>query len=144
MTAEGNIDGDSVTFGFTSDLRVEYYGYYAVVTGYDAAGNHVKAKRIADDSPTETIPSSYADKTYMFDVTLKNSDSSKLTGTKNFGDTVFTDGKARVGLKAGEKKTFTDLPDGTTYSVTEDKYDDFYTESNSASSTLKAGGSARG
>ena len=49
LVAEGNVDGDSVTFGFTSDPFTEYYGYYAVVTGYDADGNNVKAKKIADD-----------------------------------------------------------------------------------------------
>ena len=143
LVAEGNVDGDSVTFGFTSDPFTEYYGYYAVVTGYDADGNNVKAKKIADDSPTETIPSSYADKIYMFDVTLQNSDSSKLSGTRLFGDAVFTDGKARVGLKAREKKTFTGLPGGTTYTITEDKYDNFYTESKNASGTLNAGNSGK-
>ena len=143
LVAEGNIDGDSVTFGFTSDPYVEYYGYYAIVTGYDADGNNVKAKKIADDSPTEAIPSFYADKTYMFDVTLQNSDSSKLSGTKIFGDAVFTDGKARVGLKAGEKKKFTGLPGSTTYTITEDKYDNFYTESKNASGMLNAGNSEK-
>ena len=77
----------------------------------------------------------------MFDITLKNSDSSKLSGTKIFGDAVFTDGKAEVGVKAGETKTFTGLPGGTTYTITEKKYDDFYTESKNASGSLKAGDS---
>ena len=30
---EGDIDGDTVTFGFRSDGSSQYYGYYAVVTG---------------------------------------------------------------------------------------------------------------
>ena len=139
---EGDIDGDTVTFGFRSDGGAGYYGYYAVVTGYDADGNAVKAKALSD-TDTADIPSSYSDKAYMFDVTLKNSDSSKLSGTKIFGDAVFTDGKAEVGVKAGETKTFSGLPGGTTYTITEKKYDDFYTESKNATGTLKAGDSVR-
>ena len=141
---EGDIDGDSVTFGFKSDGSIGYYGYYAVVTGKDADGNDIthKVKSIANDSPTEDVPSSYSDMAYMFNVTLKNDDSSKLSGTKLFGDAVFTDGKAQVGVKAGETKTFTGLPGGTTYTITEKKYDDFYTESKNAAGTLSAGDTA--
>ena len=138
---EGNIDGDTVTFGFRSDGSAGYYGYYAVVTGYDADGNAVKAKALSD-TDTADIPSSYSDKAYMFNVTLKNSDPSKLSGTKIFGDVVFTDGKAQVSVKAGETKTFSNLPGGTTYTITEKKYDDFYTESENASGTLHEGGTA--
>ena len=142
---EGDIDGDSVTFGFRSDGSVGYYGYYAVVTGKDADGNAIthKVKDITDDSPIEDVPSSYLDKSYMFDITLKNSDSSKLSGTKIFGDTIFTDGKAQVGVKAGETKTFSSLPGGTTYTITEKKYDDFLTESKNASGTLNAGDNSK-
>ena len=136
---EGDIDGDTVTFGFRSDSSIGYYGYYAVVTGKDADGNAIK---MLSDTDIADIPSSYSDMAYMFDITLKNSDSSKLSGTKIFGDAVFTDGKARVGLKAGETKTFSDLPGGTSYAITEKKYDDFFTESKNASGTLKAGGTA--
>ena len=144
-TKEYDVDGDTVTFAFKSDGSGcgDGYGYYAVVTGTDADGKAVteKVKGITADSPTVDIPSLYSNKTYMFSVTLKNSDSSKLEGTKMFGDAVFTDGKARVGLKSGETKTFSGLPGGTTYTVTEDKYDDFYTESRNDTGTLNAGDS---
>lgn len=135
---EGDIDGDTVTFGFRSDEYVTYYGYYAVITGSDASGNEIKRKEYSD-AKTITVPSYYASMAYMFDITLKNSDSSKLSGTKIFGDTVFTDGKARVGVKPGEKKTFSDLPAGTTYAVEEEKYRWFSTESENAKGTLNAG-----
>ena len=138
---EGDIDGDTVTFGFRSDGSETYYGYYAVVTGSDADGNAIKAK-VPSDTDVADIPSSYSDKTYMFDIVLKNSDSSKLFGTKIFGDAVFTNGKAQVGVKAGETKTFSGLPGGTTYTITEKKYDDFYTESKNASGTLYEGDNA--
>ena len=144
-TKEYDVDGDTVTFAFKSDGSGcgDGYGYYAVVTGTDADGKAVteKVKGITADSPTVDIPSLYSNKTYMFSVTLKNSDSSKLEGTKMFGDAVFTDGKARVGLKSGETKTFSGLPGGTTYTVTENKYDDFYTESRNDTGTLNAGDS---
>ena len=135
---EGDIDGDTVTFGFRSDGSGQYYGYYAVVTGRDAGGNEIKLKEYSDVK-TVTVPSRYASRVYMFDVTLSNSDSSKLSGTKIFGDTVFTDGKARVGVKPSEKKTFTGLPAGTTYAVEEEKYRWFSTESENAKGTLNAG-----
>ena len=141
---EGDIDGDTVTFGFRSDGSGQYYGYYAVVTGDDADGKTImsKVKIVTDDSPVEDVPSSYSDKAYMFNITLKNSDSSKLSGNKIFSGIAFTDGKALVDVKAGETKTFSDLPDGTSYTITERKYDNFYTESKNASGTLKAGGKA--
>lgn len=97
-----------------------------------------------DGKPTgkeATVPSYYKDKTYMFSIALSNSDASKLAGVKIFGDTVFTDGKAKVGVKPGEKKTFTALPDGTSYTIEEEKYRWFGTESENASGTLNAGDS---
>ena len=135
---EGDIDGDTVTFGFRSDYSGTYYGYYAIVTGKDADGNDIKAK-VPSDTDVADIPSSYSDMAYMFDITLKNSNSSKLSGTKIFGNTVFIDGKAQVGVKAGETKTFSDLPGGTSYTITEKKYDDFCTTSKNASGSLSAG-----
>jgi surface protein len=69
---EGDIDGDTVTFGFRSDGGIGYYGYYAVVTGKDADGNAIK---ILSDTDIADIPSAYSNMAYMFDITLKNSDS---------------------------------------------------------------------
>ena len=42
-----------------------------------------------------------------------------LAGEKVFGYTKFTNGKATVTLKAGEQMTFTNIPRGVTYTVTE-------------------------
>jgi hypothetical protein len=141
---EGDIDGDSVTFGFRSDGSVGYYGYYAVVTDakYISVKQPDSSVKWYEWGDSADIPSSYSDKAYMFDITLKNSGSSKLSGAKIFGNTVFTDGKAQVSVKAGETKTFSGLPGGTTYTITEKKYDDFYTESENATGTLNAGGTA--
>lgn len=39
-TAEYEVDGDSVTFGmYTDNSGLSYYGYYAIVEGYDSEGN---------------------------------------------------------------------------------------------------------
>lgn len=140
---EGDIDGDSVTFGFKSDGGLGYYGYYAVVTGYDQNGNPINTNTPvysidASDKNTVDVPNEYQNKTYMFNVTLSNNDTSKLAGTKIFGNSVFKDGKARVGIKPGETLNINGLPAGTTYKVEEDKYADFYTESNDARGTASA------
>lgn len=137
---EGDINGDAVTFGFRSDSSGGYYGYYAVVTGYDQNNNPVQAgvKKVVSDTNAVDVPNEYQNKTYMFNVTLSNSDSSKLAGTKIFGNTVFKDGTARVGIKPGETLNINGLPAGTTYKVEEDKYADFNTESNDASGTANA------
>ena len=142
---EGDIDGDTVTFGFRSDGGIGYYGYYAVVT--DAKYISVKqpdgSAKWYEWGDSADIPSSYSNKAYMFNVTLKNSDSSKLSGTKIFGDAVFTDGKAQVGCKSRRNKNhYSGLPRRTNYTITEKKYDDFYTESKNASGTLHEGDTA--
>lgn len=142
--AEGYIDGDTVTFGFASDEHHEWtkpaYGYYAVVT--DAS--YVSEKQSdgtlkwyqISNMQTADIPSQYKDKSYMFNVTLTNSDQSLLAGKKVFGDTVFTNGKARVGIKAGETKTITEIPGGISYTVEEEKDNNFYTQSENTKGTI--------
>ena len=141
---EGDIDGDTVTFGFRSDSSDPYYGYYAVVTDskYISVKQPDGSVKWYEWGDSADIPSSYSDMTYMFDITLKNDDSSKLSGTKMFGDAVFTDGKAQVGVKAGETKTFSGLPGGTIYTITEKKYDDFIATSKNATGMLNAGDTA--
>lgn len=88
-----------------------------------------------DSNTTVDVPTEYQDKSYMFNVTLSNSDATKLAGTKIFGHTVFVDGKARVGIKPGETLNINELPKGTKYTVTEDQYENFIAESNNASGT---------
>ena len=104
--------------------------------------NNGSAEKALSDTDVADIPSSYSNMAYMFDIALKSSDSSKLSGTKIFGDAIFTDGEAEVGVKAGETKTFSNLPGGTSYTITEKKYDNFYAESKNASGTLNAGDTA--
>lgn len=134
---EDDIAGDSVTFGFHSGFsNQDYYGYYAVVTGYDKNNKQLPADtKISKSDTTVDVPTEYQDKSYMFNVTLSNSDATKLAGTKIFGHTAFTDGKARVGIKPGETLHIDGLPKGTTYTITEDSYASFVTESKNTSGT---------
>lgn len=60
-----------------------------------------------------------AEQAFTFTIKLSNTDSSKLSGTKIFGSTVFKNGEATVSLKQGQTVTFTDIPVGTTYAITE-------------------------
>ena len=53
---------------------------------------------------------------YHFNVKLTGEG---VAGEKVFGYTKFTDGEATVSLKAGEQMTFTNIPRGVTYTVTE-------------------------
>jgi len=55
--------------------------------------------------------------TFTFDVTLTGE---KISGVQDFGGIVFTSGIAKVKLKGGESITFTDIPEGTAYTVTEE------------------------
>lgn len=59
--------------------------------------------------------------TFTFTITLSGDTDdlkSSIEGLKVFGDTVFTDGKATVSLKANESLTIPQLPAGITYTVT--------------------------
>ena len=53
---------------------------------------------------------------FTFTVTLTGD---KITGVQTFGGIVFTNGIAKVKLRGGESVTFTEIPEGTEYSVTE-------------------------
>ena len=61
-----------------------------------------------------------------------------LAGKKVFGYTKFTNGKATVTLKAGEQMTFTNIPRGVTYTVTEqeENYQGVFDTTYSPSGTL--------
>lgn len=63
--------------------------------------------------PGEDAP----ERTFVFKIVLSGD---QINGVQIFGNTVFTDGKATVILKAGESVSFTDIPSGTAYTVTED------------------------
>ena len=72
---------------------------------------------------------------YTFRVTLRGEG---VEGEKVFGYTKFTNGKATVTLKAGEQMTFTNIPRGVTYTVTEqeENYQGIFDTTYSPSGTL--------
>ena len=72
---------------------------------------------------------------YTFRVTLRGEG---VAGEKVFGYTKFTNGTADVTLKAGEQMTFTNIPRGVTYTVTEqeENYQGIFDTTYSPSGTL--------
>ena len=63
------VDGDTVTFAFYTDTSATYYGYYAIVTGYDANGDIVQAPVLTYDktplSGTYSVPDSQSLHTFL-------------------------------------------------------------------------------
>lgn len=74
-------------------------------------------KKIIDQDNNELTDSSAS---FVFTVTLKDSDGNSLSGNAIFGSTVFRDGVAKVVLKDDESITFTDIPKDYQYEITED------------------------
>lgn len=65
------------------------------------------------------------DREFTFDVTLTDANGKPVNGT--YGKVTFTDGKATVTLKAGEKVTMTGIPETYKYTVSERPSDGFVT-----------------
>ncbi len=141
-TAEYDVDGDTVTFGFHSEnVENNYfgdYGYYAVVS----AGNQQVVITNKETQYTETdcgslqlskvITGDGADpaQNFRFDMELSSENSdiqSRLTGKKAFGDVTFTDGKALIYLKGGQNVMLSDVPAGADWKITEATAEEYKT-----------------
>lgn len=61
---------------------------------------------------------------FQFRITLKNGDGTTLTGTKVYGDLLFTNGVVTVTIKSGNSKTISGIPYGYQYSIDEILPDD--------------------
>ena len=62
QTVELDIVGDTVTFAFYSDSSVnDYYGYYAVVVGYDENGNEIDASGVYTECEHSYYDGDYAE-----------------------------------------------------------------------------------
>ncbi len=77
------------------------------------------------------------DKEFTFTVELSDK---TINGVK--GDMEFVNGVATFTLKHGESATANGLPEGTTYTVTEENYDDYTTTSNGATGTISNNGAS--
>lgn len=65
------------------------------------------------------------DREFTFDITLTDANGNPVNGT--YGKVTFTDGKATITLKAGEKITMTGIPETYKYTVSEHPSDGFVT-----------------
>ena len=75
------------------------------------------------------------DATFTFNVQLTGE---KIHGAQAFGGVVFQDGAATFKLKHGESRTFTEIPAGTTYTVTETPDSRYTTSSSGEEGTIES------
>ena len=94
-------------------------------------------KKVLTGDYTNHDPVDFENMEYHFNIKLTGDG---LTGEKVFGYTKFTDGEATVTLKGGEQTTFTNIPSGVSYTVTEqeENYQGLITTTYSPSGTLNA------
>ncbi|MBR1820679.1 MAG: Cna B-type domain-containing protein, partial [Clostridia bacterium] len=121
--ADGFISSGSVRGTITEKIQ------YARFTNTRREGNLTVKKTVVNG--TDAVK----DKSFHFTVRLSDT---TITGT--YGDVKFTKGVAGFVLKDGESVTATGLPALISYTVTEDKYDYFRTESSNAQSVIDYGG----
>lgn len=157
-------NGDG-TWTYTFDVyddTSKFYAYEEGLTGYTSSNDEDNQLVINDGTVTKsgTITNTSSDvgslkvsKTVAGD-SLDSSDTSKkftftvkltgtqISGTQTFGGVVFTDGIAQVALASGENKEFTDIPAGTTYTVTETPNDLYTQAETNGSGTIAAGKTA--
>lgn len=155
-------DGDEWTYEFTvDDDKATYYAWEDDIDGYTSSNPSSSYGTVTNDSPLTitntstnyTAPGSlsltkkvagtdaYKNSEFLFTVKLSGNDTA-LSGTKIFGDTVFTDGTAEVTLKQNETVTFSNIPAGVAYSITEAANDKFTSSSENASGTITSGKTA--
>lgn len=130
-----------------SDVTVTYNGTAVAADGTDAwygtDADPCKQYNITD-APTsltltkkivgEYVSDATKAKSFTFNITLANTDSSVFAGTKTFSGVTFTNGVGTVTLKDGESKTLNLIPAWSTYTITE-------TDSQGLASTItNAGG----
>jgi hypothetical protein len=86
-------------------------------------GNLTVSKTVTGEDSSST--------SFTFTVTLGNT---SINGT--YGNMTFANGVATVSLKSGKSATAEHLPEGTTYTVTEAKNDDYVSTSQNATGTI--------
>lgn len=142
-TVECDVEGDTVTFGFKSDIGGcgNGYGYYAVVT---SGKQEEEDFSITNEEKTPEQPGygslklskvvngeeSDPSQNFRFGITLTSDDEtlgSKLKGNVTFGNVNFKDGKATVYLKDQESIELTNIPVGITWKIREDAAEGYET-----------------
>ncbi|MDO5811454.1 MAG: DUF5979 domain-containing protein [Bacillota bacterium] len=143
-TVEFDVNGDSVTFGFSSDSSGvgNGYGYYAVVTS-DVKGSlsitnqqdNYQELKYGGLKLSKVVSGNAAEKNqnFRFNIALSSNDttiSNKLKGNQVFGDVTFKDGQGTVYLKDGESVEMKNIPAGVTWKISEDAVDGYQTSIN--------------
>lgn len=139
-TVECDIEGDTVTFGFKSDVSGNGYGYYAVVTGDGTSDFSITNEEDSVEEPeygslklSKVVAGEGADpsQNFLFEINLTFTDaalSEKLKGSTTFGDVNFKDGKASVYLKHNDVVELRNIPAGVTWEIKEKATEGYKTE----------------
>ena len=135
-----DIAGDTVTFGFRSDVSGNGYGYYAVVTSDVASDFSITNEEDSVEEPeygslklSKVVAGEGADpaQNFLFEINLTSTDftlSNKLKGSITFGDVNFKDGKATVYLKDKDVVELRNIPAGVTWEIKEKATEGYKTE----------------
>lgn len=140
-TVECDVEGDTVTFGFTSDESGcgNGYGYYAVVTSDKQEDFSITNEEKTEEKQeygslklSKVVAGDDADhsQNFRFGITLTSDDntlSNKLKGNTTFGNVNFKDGKATVYLKDKESIELRNIPVGITWKIQEDAAEGYKT-----------------
>ena len=126
---------EDISWHIWEDAVAGYTGSYTITNMLDIEGNDIQAgvqpviTNTSTNAPkcqsltltkkvVDTNGAAYtSDKSFTFTVTLAGD---HISGSQMFGDAAFQNGIAKVQLGAGESITLSDIPVGTTYTVTED------------------------
>lgn len=141
-TVECDVEGDTVTFGFRSDVSGcgNGYGYYAVVTSDVASDFSITNEEENVTEPeygslklSKVVAGKGADpsQNFLFEINLTSTDtalSEKLKGNTTFGDVNFKDGKASVYLKHNDVVELRNIPVGVTWEIKEKPTEGYKTE----------------
>lgn len=136
---EYDIEGDTVTFGFRSDISGcgSGFGYYAVVTGNGTSNisitNEEENAEYGSLKLSKVVAGEGADlsQNFLFEINLTPTDtalSDKLKGSITFGDVNFKDGKATVYLKNKDVVELRNIPAGVTWEIKEKATEGYKTE----------------
>lgn len=130
------VEGDTVTFGFTSNKSIGGYGYYAVVKGIGTPSEITN--RHTEETPveyggfrlTKRLAGNAADasRNFRFDISLSAGSvdlGGYLKGTHTFGDVTFRDGSGIAYLKGGESVTLSGIPSGISWDIEESGADGY-------------------
>ena len=127
----GNVDGYTVTTTYS----VEDHNNVTVTDGVKTSVVVTNTyTRTGDLSVTKSVKGGDTEKDFAFTVTLSDT---SINGT--YGEMTFVNGVAHFTLRDGQTKTATGLPVGITYTVVEEKYENYTTDKVNAQGSIVFG-----